>query len=69
MKGKNGLLPLSLMETEIQKQGSAHKCEGPLRTDKRWKIQHVKLLDVRVGMELRAVLGVPVFFPLRTSQA
>lgn len=69
MKGNNGLLPLSLMETEIEKQGPARKCEGPLRTDKQWKIQTVKLLDERVGMELSAVLGVPVFFPLRTSQA
>lgn len=45
MKGKHGLLPLSLMETEIEKQRSAHKCEGPLRRDKRWKIQTAKLLD------------------------
>lgn len=67
MKGKNRPLPLSLME--IQKQGSARKCEGPLRSDKRWKTQTVELLDGSVGMELGAVLGVPVFSPLRTSQA
>lgn len=35
--------------------------EGPPRTDKQWKIQTLKLLDKRVGMELSKVLGVPVF--------
>lgn len=53
--------PPSLMKTEMQKQGSAHKCEGPPRADKRWKIQTHKSLDRRVGTELGEVLGV---FPL-----
>lgn len=58
MKRGSSLRPPSLMKTEMQKQGSAHKCEGPLHADKRWKIQTHKLLNRRVGMELGEVLGV-----------
>lgn len=61
MTRRNSLRPPFLMKTELQKEGSAHKCEGPPRTDKQWKIQTLKLLDKRVGMELSKVLGVPVF--------
>lgn len=37
-------------ETEMQKQGSAHACEGPSCADKQWKIRTLKLLDKRGGM-------------------
>lgn len=55
MKRRNRLRPLSLMKTEMQKEGSAHTCEGPPHTDKRWKNQTLKLLNKRV--ESRAQQG------------